>query len=619
MRQLWTQAAVIALSAGTLSACATAPQYSTREGQAPASATRMPTPNFPITQPPSSTLQAAAPEAGAESDAVATAPTVAAAPAPAPIQSQPLAPVTQSELPPPAPARAAPQPVLRAIPPKTVVTTSVTGPVVDVDGKAQVHVVKSGDTLTSIAKKFGVNVNDLARDNDIKKGQTLRLGQKINGPAGEQKAYVVQTGDTMFAIAKRFNITASALAEENDVSTGAAIRKGQRLKLPDGYKDRGPIKTTSVVPGTAAPEAVVAEQEAAPTPTRSSASSRPSRQTVATEPTTVSTTSLSVTGAVVEVAGKRQVHTVKSGDTLTSIAKKFDVSVNDLAEDNHIKKGQTLRLGQKIKGPASEQKAYVAQSGDTLAEIGKRFGVNARALAAENGLRATATIKKGQKIRLPDGFRDKGPLKTTTTVTRPAPAEPSNTYARVETPTPAPSTPSAPVPYTPSYPRPGAPVAAQPITPPASSRPIIESSAAPTEAEIIASGKGKFDWPLRGEVISDFGVKGTGQRNDGLNIRAPQGTPVLAAADGEIAYAGNQVPTFGNLVLVKHADGWVTAYAHLSSATVKMRQQVRRGEQIGSVGATGGVNEPQLHFEMRYAPTVKDKAKPVDPGLLLPR
>ncbi len=635
MRQLWTQAAVIALSAGTLSACATAPQYATREGQAPATtAMRMPTPNFPITQPPSSAPQAApqaaAPESGAESDAVATAPMVAAAPAPAPVKSQPLAPVTQSELPPPASPRPTAYAALRAIPPKTVVTTSVTGPVVDVDGKAQVHVVKSGDTLTSIAKKFGVNVNDLAKDNDIKKGQKLRLGQKITGPSSEQKAYVVQTGDTMFAIAKRFNVTAAALAEENDLSSGASIKKGQKLKLPDGYKDKGPTKTTSVVPGTAASQAEVAEEEAAPAPAPTrGGSSKPSRQPAAAEPTTVSTTSLSVTGAVVEVAGSRQVHTVKSGDTLTSIAKKFDVSVSDLAEDNKIKKGQTLRLGQKIKGPATEQKAYVAQSGDTLAEIAKRFNVTPKALAAENGLRANAKLKKGQKIRLPDGFKDKGPLKTTTTVSKPSPVEPLSDYARVDTPPPAPTrpaapsssgTPSAPIPYTPSYPRPSAPVAAQPVSPPpASSRPIIESSVAPTEAEIIASGKGKFDWPLRGEVISDFGVKGTGQRNDGLNIRAPQGTPVLAAADGEIAYAGNQVPTFGNLVLVKHADGWVTAYAHLSSTTVKMRQQVRQGEQIGAVGATGGVNEPQLHFEMRYAPTVKDKAKPVDPGLLLPR
>jgi murein DD-endopeptidase MepM/ murein hydrolase activator NlpD len=163
-------------------------------------------------------------------------------------------------------------------------------------------------------------------------------------------------------------------------------------------------------------------------------------------------------------------------------------------------------------------------------------------------------------------------------------------------------------------------VAALPTTPPASTaRPIIESSAAPTEAEIIASGRGKFGWPLRGEIISDFGVKGTGQRNDGLNIRAAAGTPVVAAADGEIAYAGNQVPTFGNLVLVKHADGWVTAYAHLGSTSVKMRQTVSKGDQLGTVGATGGVNEPQLHFEMRFAPTVKDKARPVDPGLVLPR
>lgn len=176
-----------------------------------------------------------------------------------------------------------------------------------------------------------------------------------------------------------------------------------------------------------------------------------------------------------------------------------------------------------------------------------------------------------------------------------------------------------PVPYTPSYSRPSAPIAAQPVTPPSSTRPIIESSAAPTEAEIIASGKGRFAWPVRGEIISTFGANGPGQRNDGLDIRAAQGTPVLSAADGKVAYAGNQVPSFGNLVLVKHADGWVTAYAHLSSINVKMQQDVRQGEQLGAVGSTGGANESKLHFEMRYAPTVKDKAKPVDPGLVLPR
>ena len=637
MRQLWTQAAVIALTAGTLGAHAT---------DARAAGQRF-TPNFPISQPPAT--QPAPQSTAPASEAMTTSPREAETlPRPTPIGGSAPS-VSQSQLPPmrdstPIPVRETPAPQLRPAAPKTVVTTTVTGPVVNVPGKPQVHAVKSGDTLTSIAKSFGVNVNDLAKDNDIKKGQTLRPGQKITGPASERKAYVVQTSDTIFAIAKRFGVTAAALADENDLKTNAAIKKGQKLILPDGYKDKGPIKTTTVLASAPTPQPVT---EA---PTRSAASrpigSAPARPSVATPavseagdttPAPTTTTTLSVTGSVISVAGPRQIHTVKSGDTLTSIARKFDVSVSDLADDNKLKTDKPLKLGAKIKGPATTQKAYVAVSGDTLAGVSKRFNVSVKELASENNLRATASIKKGQKLLLPDGYKDKGPIRTTTTVASSRPSTPApkpytppaatpsnNTYARVDSATPsagtAPSTPSGPQPYTGNaYPRPSAPVAAQPVSPPPSSRPIIESSAAPTEAEIIASGKGKFAWPVRGEVISGFGVKGTGQRNDGLNIRAAQGTPVLAAADGEVAYAGNQVPTFGNLVLVKHADGWVTAYAHLSSTNVKMRQQVRQGEQLGAVGATGGVNEPQLHFEMRYAPTVKDKAKPVDPGLVLPR
>jgi murein DD-endopeptidase MepM/ murein hydrolase activator NlpD len=602
MRQLWTQAAVIALTAGTLGAPALA---SGQAGQ------RF-TPNFPITQPaappPGETIQAPAGEAET-------------LPRPTPITTQPLAAVAQSELPPPpAPTAApAPQPVLRAAPPKTVVTTTVTGPVVEVAGKPQVRVVESGDALDAIARGMGSTRAELVKLNDLEPPYRLKLGQKIKGPATSAKAYVVQTGDTMFAIAKRFSVTAAALAEENDLKAGSTIKKGQKLRLPKGYKDKGPTKTTQVIPGT--PVTTVAQAEPAPAVQRPTAApSTPVRQPVsaeASEPAT--TTTLSVTGSVVTVAGPRQVHTVKSGDTLTAIARKFDMSLSELAEANKLDTDKPLKLGAKIKGPATTQKAYSVQTGDTLGEIAKRFNVSVKALAAENNLRATATLKKGQKIALPSGFKDKGPLRTTTSVATSRPATPpANTYARVDS---SAATPSSPIPYTASgaATRPTAPVAAQPITPPANTRPIIETAAAPTEAEIIASGKGKFAWPLRGEIISSFGVKGTGQRNDGLNIRAPQGTPVVSAADGEIAYAGNQVPTFGNLVLVKHADGWVTAYAHLSSTNVKMRQQVKQGEQLGTVGATGGVNEPQLHFEMRYAPTVKDKAKPVDPGLVLPR
>jgi murein DD-endopeptidase MepM/ murein hydrolase activator NlpD len=94
---------------------------------------------------------------------------------------------------------------------------------------------------------------------------------------------------------------------------------------------------------------------------------------------------------------------------------------------------------------------------------------------------------------------------------------------------------------------------------------------------------------------------------------------VRAAADGQVVYAGDQVPSFGNLVLVKHDGGWVTAYAHMSRILVKNRDQVMQGQELGEVGQTGSVDRPQLHFEIRYAASPKDKATPVDPGLLLPQ
>jgi murein DD-endopeptidase MepM/ murein hydrolase activator NlpD len=147
----------------------------------------------------------------------------------------------------------------------------------------------------------------------------------------------------------------------------------------------------------------------------------------------------------------------------------------------------------------------------------------------------------------------------------------------------------------------------------------VPSTGTASDSQISQLGRGRFIWPLRGEVISAFGPKGTGQRNDGINIRVNLGDPVRAAAAGDVVYAGDQVPGFGNLVLVKHAEGWVTAYGHLSRVDVKIQQRVTQGQQIGQAGNTGGVGEPQLHFEVRYAPTPADRARPIDPNLVLPK
>ena len=110
---------------------------------------------------------------------------------------------------------------------------------------------------------------------------------------------------------------------------------------------------------------------------------------------------------------------------------------------------------------------------------------------------------------------------------------------------------------------------------------------------------GRFAWPVRGRVVAGYGVAAGGSHNDGINIAAPRGTPVAAVDGGTVAYAGNELRGYGNLVLVKHANGWITAYAHLDELLVKQGDRVNRGQVIAKVGATGGVGEPQLHFELR--------------------
>ncbi len=159
----------------------------------------------------------------------------------------------------------------------------------------------------------------------------------------------------------------------------------------------------------------------------------------------------------------------------------------------------------------------------------------------------------------------------------------------------------------------------QPYRPPAGGVAGAPTASPPvSDAQISQMGRGLFAWPVQGPVISSFGSRGAGVRNDGLNIRVNMGDAVRAAAAGDVVYAGDQVPGFGNLVLVKHADGWVTAYGHLSRVDVRMQQRVEQGQQIGQAGTSGGVSEPQLHFEIRYAPTPQERARPIDPALVLP-
>jgi murein DD-endopeptidase MepM/ murein hydrolase activator NlpD len=138
-------------------------------------------------------------------------------------------------------------------------------------------------------------------------------------------------------------------------------------------------------------------------------------------------------------------------------------------------------------------------------------------------------------------------------------------------------------------------------------------SAAPIPAPPPISGDG-FIWPVQGKIISAFGTKDQGHQNDGINISAARGTPVRATENGVVAYAGNELRGFGNLVLIRHADGWITAYAHNEELLVRRGQIVRKGQDIATVGSSGGVGEPQLHFQMRQGKNAVDPTKQLRAG-----
>jgi murein DD-endopeptidase MepM/ murein hydrolase activator NlpD len=133
----------------------------------------------------------------------------------------------------------------------------------------------------------------------------------------------------------------------------------------------------------------------------------------------------------------------------------------------------------------------------------------------------------------------------------------------------------------------------------------------PVEAAFVPSGAMHFIWPVEGHVASGFGATTSGERNDGINIAASEGAPVRAAAAGTVTYAGNELRQYGNLVIIKHADGYITVYANEQSIGVTKGQQVAQGEVIGTAGSAGGADQAELHFEVRY------QTRPVNPRALL--
>ena len=240
------------------------------------------------------------------------------------------------------------------------------------------------------------------------------------------------------------------------------------------------------------------------------------------------------------------VHVVAPGETLIAISRKYNMPLAELARLNNIPPHTKVNIGDRITIPASRATARATQPEQKVAAQPK--SLSAPKAKAEP---KTAALPKAQPKAAP-------------VLASHQPAE----TASVATPNEAP---------------------------------------AATNSVRTGNNSLSFRWPAKGRIIAGFGPKTNGQTNDGINIALPEGTPIKAAEDGVVAYAGNELKGYGNLVLVRHADGYVTAYAHAKELLVKRGDPIKRGQTIARSGQTGNVDAPQLHFEIRKGPA------PIDP------
>ena len=250
---------------------------------------------------------------------------------------------------------------------------------------------------------------------------------------------------------------------------------------------------------------------------------------------------------------------VSKGDTLYSIARRKNVSVRAIIERNNLKAPYRIFPGQKLVIPS--QRYYRVRKGDTLYSIAKKHNMTVAQLARINKLKSPYTLSVGQRLQLTEWDNTNTP--NTKTATNKKTTSTTTTQSATTT------------------------------------KNITIPKAAQSK---------RFDRPASGKIIQGFSST-ENAHNEGINIAGKLGDPIKAADSGQVVYAGNELKGYGNLMLIKHKDGWITAYAHNDKLLVKKGTQVTRGQKIATMGKTGNVKTPQLHFEVRYKTKVVDPQK----------
>lgn len=360
---------------------------------------------------------------------------------------------------------------------------------------------------------------------------------------------IVTRGDTVYALAKKHNMSVDEFAKINDLKSPYTLKIGQKLTT------RMAIKPEKTVTETAPKKTVVEPKKEIP-----NIISAEKVQQIKTEKKSEKTAVKKISKPTdVKRVGINEI-TVAPGDTLYSISRKYEIPVNDLAVMNKISAPFNLSVGQKLRVPNLNAVQTKHASEINVAKPKQQ--------TATTKSSKTKTIGQSKQVTTQQKQQSKTTQKTQTTKNQPDTKNQDKQKSN--------------------------------------NSGTKNKQLAPTK--IVARSSSKFSWPLRGKILSGYGPKSGGLVNDGINISANIGAAVHAAENGIVAYAGNEIKGMGNLIIIQHADGWMTVYAHLNTMNVRRGTRVSVGQNIGTVGKTGKVDKPQLHFEIRrgtksYNPT----------------
>jgi len=387
----------------------------------------------------------------------------------------------------------------------------------------------------------------------------------------------------------------------NESTASVPPASAERRELPQYSRPQSQVQSQNLPPPISAPQSYPASSGVSGGG-RGLASYAPSSRPIETTGSVPHSVA-----AVHPVQGTKII--VGTSDTLEILARRYNVTPAAILQANGYKGPRALSPGQQLiiprpgavaaapapamSAPASKPalasaapSVHVVNHGDTMMGIARRNHISVGELARANGLPPTAQLKIGMKLNVP--------VKSSAVaapVTQPAVAQAAPISA-------APVTKLAAVTADP-----------QQKVRLAQTTNVDEAPAAeaPVKSADATGALPTFRWPVRGKVITSYGAKTNGKSNDGINLAVPEGTPVKAAEDGVVAYSGNELKGYGNLVLVRHSNGYVTAYAHASELLVKRGDSIKRGQVIAKSGQSGEVSSPQLHFEIRKG------SNPVDP------